>query len=238
MNYYSKNFEVDVHEVDYNGVARTSSLMRIIQTTAQQQLTDNNLSYDQLKSHGRAFVISRIRMEFTEDVRAYDKLTGVTFPCHSHGYSFLRCYQLLRGDKTIGRAVSVWALLDTDTHALVRVNDFELGLETFESLDYALSRIVMPSEMTEVGKYEVSYATLDQNKHMNNTTYPDMYSNFLDLDGKRIEEITINYLNEAPAADTLTVFRAERDGYYYFRTVRSDGKVNSEAEIRLVDIAG
>ena len=83
----------------------------------------------------------------------------------------------------------------------------------------------------------VSYGITDQNRHMNNTTYPDMYSSYLPLDGYRIESITVSYLNEAPIGELLTVERGESDGYYYFRTVREDGKVNSEAEIKLAKIA-
>ena len=56
------------------------------------------------------------------------------------------------------------------------------------------------------------------------------------MDNKRVAEITINYSSEAPEGDTLTVYRGEANGYYYFRTVRSDGKTNSEAEIRLTEI--
>ena len=78
--------------------------------------------------------------------------------------------------------------------------------------------------------------SINQNRHMNNTKYPDMYSSFLDLEGRRIEEITINYQNEAPAGDKISVYRGEADGYYYFKTVRSDGKTNTEAEIRTVFI--
>jgi hypothetical protein len=36
--------------------------------------------------------------------------------------------------------------------------------------------------------------------------------------------------------DVLTVYRCERDGVFYLRTVRSDGKVNAEAEIELAKI--
>ncbi|MBQ4070903.1 MAG: hypothetical protein IJD51_00615 [Clostridia bacterium] len=236
MEYYKKEFEVDIHDVDFNGVARTSALMRLIQSTAQSQLTEGGMSYDSLKDKKRAFVLSRIRMEFTEDIHAYERLVGISFPCHSRGYSFLRCYELLRDGGIVGRAASVWALIDTDTHALVKVNDFELGLTTFDPLDYPISRIVMPESMTLVGKYEVTYDSVDQNRHMNNTKYPDMYSNFLDLEGRRIEEITINYRNEAPAGDVLTVLRGESEGRYYFRTFRSDGRINSEAEIRTVPL--
>ena len=71
---------------------------------------------------------------------------------------------------------------------------------------------------------------------MNNTKYPDMYSNFLPLGGKMIRSITINYSNEAQIGEKLRVQRGEENGFYYFRTVRSDGKVNSEAQIELCDI--
>ena len=236
MQYYKKEIFADIHDVDLNGVARTSSLMRYIQGAAQAQLTDNGLSYDTLKEKKRAFILSKIKMEFTEPVRAYDHLCALTFPCESRGYSFLRCYGLERNGITIGRAVSVWALIDTDTHSLVKVNDFNLGLETYSPLDISLTRFSMPADIAEVGKYTVTYSVTDQNRHMNNTAYPDMYSEFLPLEKKRIEGLSISYLNEAPSGEVLTVFRGYSDGFYYFRTVRSDGKINSEAEIKLTEI--
>ena len=36
---YRMKCEVDVHDVDYNGIAKTSSIMKYIQTAAQYQLT-------------------------------------------------------------------------------------------------------------------------------------------------------------------------------------------------------
>lgn len=63
-----------------------------------------------------------------------------------------------------------------------------------------------------------------------------MFSNFLPLDGRMIKSISINYQNEAQIGDKLRVQRAEEGGFFYFRTVRSDGKVNSEAEIELCNI--
>lgn len=228
----------DIHDVDYNGVVRTSSLMKYIQSAAQTQLTLNGMSYDELKNMKRAFILSRIKMEFTEPVRAYDKLTAITYPCESRGYSFLRCYALEKDGRTIGRAVSIWALIDTETRALVKVNDFDLGLTTHEPHTLALSRFTMPAAAVEVGTYTVNYGDTDQNCHMNNTRYPDMYSNFLPLDGMRIKTISINYQNEAPRGEKLRVQRVDGiDGKtYYFRTLREDGKVNTEAEIVLEEI--
>lgn len=236
MQCYKRQIEVDEHDLDFNGVARASALMRYIQSAAQYQLAENGLSYELLKSKKRAFILSKITMEFSEEIHAFDHLNATTFPCESRGYSFLRCYTLEKNGITVGKAASIWALIDTDTHALVRVNDFDLGLDTYTPLDLSPGRIIMPSHMSRVGTYAVTYGTVDQNRHMNNTCYPDMYSTFLPMEGKRIDRITINFLNEAPMGDTLTVMCAVQDDFYFFRTVRSDGKTNTEAEIHLTDL--
>lgn len=236
MAIFKRDIEVDVHDVDFNGVAKTSSIMRYMQSTAQLQLTANGMSYEQLYGMKKAFILSKIRIEIDESVRSYDRLCATSFPCESRGYSFLRCYGIERDGVSIARAASVWALVDVDTKALVKVNDFSLGLSLHEPLGLTPERFRLPSELAEVGRYTVGYGVTDQNRHMNNTAYPDMYSSFLPIEGKRIKSITINYANEAPLGETLRVLMAHTDGKYYFRTLRDGGAINSEAEIELTDI--
>lgn len=229
---FKKDIEVDVHDVDFNGVCRASSLMKYIQAAAQMQLTENGMSYDNLKARDRAFILSRIRLEFYEPIYSYDKLVAHTFPCISRGYSFLRCYGLYKDGVTVGRAISIWALIDTKNRGLVKVSDFDLNLPTYEPWEnLALSHIKLPSSMKKVGIYTVAYSDLDQNKHINNTKYADIFANFLPLDKKRIDAMTINYMNEAKYRDTLDVYLEEVNGYFYIRTVLPDGKINAEAEI-------
>ena len=236
MNSYKIKTEVNVHDVDFNGVAKTSSILRYMQTAAQNQLTDGGMSYDELKSINRAFVLSRLKMEIDRPLRAHEPLQAITYPCESRGYSFLRCYALESEGITVARAISVWALIDTETRSLIKVNDFDLRLPTLPQNDLTLKPFRLPSALADVGGYGVHYGDVDQNRHMNNTKYPDMFSNFLPLDGKMIRSISISYQNEAQIGDKLRVQRAEENGVFYFRTLRSDGKINSEAEITLTDI--
>ncbi len=236
MNEFILPIRADIHDADYNGVCRASSLLRYVQSAAQAQLNAGGMSYDNLRAQNRAFIISRMRMEFDAPVYPYEALEAITFPCESRGYSFLRCYQLNRDGVCIGRAVSVWALIDTEKRSLVRVGDFPLGLPLLPPLDLTVSHIRMPAELSEVGCYTVSYADTDQNRHMNNTRYADMYATFLPMDGMRIRSLSISYLAEAPMGETLRVYRAMTDGVYYLRTVRADGKTNTEAEIVLEKI--
>lgn len=237
MDGFKKQIEVDVHDVDFNGVCRVSSLMKYIQSTAQMQLTENGMSYEKLQDMHRAFIISKIRLEFNSPVRAYDRLEALTFPCVSRGYSFLRCYGLYKDGEIIGRAISVWALIDTENRSLVKVNDFDLNLPLHEPWDMTISHIRMPSVMKNVGQYAVCYSDLDQNKHINNTRYADIFSNYLPLDKKRIDTITISYVNEAKYRDVLDVYVAEGENDTFFvRTVREDGKINAEAEVHITAI--
>ena len=159
---FRKNIEVNIHDVDHNGIARASALMKFIQTAAQDQLTENGMSYEQLKAMNRAFILSRIKMEFTESVHAYDRLTAVSYPCESRGYSWLRCYALEKNGKTIGRAVSIWALIDVSNHGLVKVSDFNLKLPTEAPDSLSLTRFHLPSAISVVGTYTVNYGDLDQ----------------------------------------------------------------------------
>ena len=236
MSEFIREVTVDPHDVDYNGVAKVSSVMRYMQSVAEAQLSEGGMSYDELRDRGRAFLLSRIRLEICEPLREARRLTAVTYPSESRGYSFFRCYKILADGLTVARAISAWALVDTDTKSLVRVNDFELGITPLPPIDMEIGRIRLPDTLLDVGGYGVHYGDVDRNMHMNNTKYPDMYSNFLPLKSRRIKAITVNYQNEAKIGERLRVFRAESDGLYYFRTVRGDGLVNSEAEIELCDI--
>lgn len=236
MQEYRTPLRVDIHDVDENGVCRASALMRYIQSAAQLQLAENGLSYDNMKARRRAFLLSRIRMEFYDTVRAYQPLYALTFPCESRGYSFLRCYRLLRENTVVAQAVSVWALVDTQDHSLVRVSDFPLALPTGEPLDLSLDPLRMPSALTRVGTYHVGYADTDQNGHMNNTRYPDLYADFCPMRGMRMSSVTIRYMKEAPSGQDLIVERAKEGEDYYFRTRRADGQINAEARVRLEPI--
>ena len=227
---------VDIHDVDFNGIAKTSSILRYLQSAAQSQLTENGMSYEKLKENGHAFILSKLRLEITRPIYAYTPITSISYPCDSRGFSFLRCYSLESDGEIIARAISAWALIDVNNRSLVRVNDFNLGLPTLPQNGLILTHTKMPSELIDIGGYGVHYGDVDQNMHMNNTKYPDMYSNFLPLNGRMIKSICINYSNEAVMGEKLRVQRAEVNGKYYFRTIKSNGLTNSEAEIELCDI--
>lgn len=237
MNEYRINGVIDIHDVDYNGIVRASAILRYMQSAAQLQLNDGGLSYEALRDRNRAFILSKVKLEIYEPLRAYVPYSAASYPCESRGYSFLRCYSLEHGGRTVARAASVWALVDTAEHSLVRVNDFDLGLPLLPHNELTFGLMKLPVERLEdVGYYTVSYSDTDQNRHMNNTRYPDMYASFLPMQNSMIRSVTINYTNEAPMGETVRVRRACDGETYYFRTERPDGKINTDAKIELAPL--
>ncbi len=236
MRGYKINTHVDIHDIDYNGIAKTSSVMRYMQSAAECQLSENGMSSSNLLSSSKAFIVSRFNLEVLKPITPNTPITAISYPTESRGYSFLRCYELECDGETIARAISAWALINTNTKALVKVSDFNLGLPLLPPLSLTLSRINLPSELTDIGSYGVHYGDVDRNMHMNNTKYPDMYSNFMPLKGKMIRRLAINFAAEAKIGEKLRIQRAGSDNIFYFKTIRSDGKTNSEAEIEICDI--
>ena len=237
MNAFAIKTSVDVHDVDFNGIAKTSAIMQYMQSAAQTQLTESGMSYERLRSLNKVFVISRFNMEIRAPLKAYTPLTAKSYVTESRGYTFLRCYQLEADGVAVARAVSGWALVDTKTKALVKVNDFDLGLPVLPQNSVTLSKFIIPENTADVGEWQVRYADTDQNMHMNNTKYPDLYSNFLPLKNKMISKLAINYVSEAPLGENLRVHTLQEGNRFYFRTVKSNGQINSEAEIEIADIS-
>ncbi len=232
-------YTVSMHDVDAFGVARPSSLLRLMQDAAEYQMKQSGMDAQTMLSEtGRAFLLSRARMQIYEPIYAYDVLTARSWACPSRGYSFLRNAQICRAGKVVCELSTVWAWTDVQSRRLLAVADFDASsLDTDAPLALEVPfRFGAPKDLnlSLVGEHTVSYRDVDLHRHMNNTNYPDMLCGFLPMqDGMRVLSITLFFQNEAPLDQTLKVYASHVDSTYYLRTVREDGQDNVRAEIQL-----
>ena len=238
---YAYSLVSDCHDTDAEGFLRPSAILRYMQTAANLQMHEYGPTNEELRTSGQAFVLTRLALDFIKPIGAYEALCAQSWGLDSRGFSFGRCFCLSKKDgEMLARAQSVWALLDIENKKPLPVALFNPGFGTdapFEDL-LPLRMHLPPEELfCEVGHHRVSYAETDANRHMNNTCYPDMLVNFLPLEGKRVQTMTLNFCREAPRGERLTVLMAEGEERYFFRTYREDGLVNIEAAVTLVPIA-
>lgn len=81
------------------------------------------------------------------------------------------------------------------------------------------------------GRHKVVYSDCDENLHLNNTRYAQVFCDPCSpiCAGKRATGFSINYRVEARLGTEFDVFSSETESGHYFRTVFPDGTVGTEA---------
>ncbi len=168
------------------------------------------------------------------------------------------------GSAAIGRPVAIadtrWSLVDVESRKILKVSNADFSNYWIGEHKLLVGeKFKIPKEtadsMREVGIKTVSYSDLDYNGHMNNTYYLDVLCDFipeLAAGTHRVSFVRIHYSKEAPLGDRLRVMSTEgvalsdeeRKEYpvpaekkYIFRTEKSNGELNIEAEITVTPIA-
>ena len=231
---FTETVQIYNYDVDMRGVLRPTALLAKLEEVGSHQMLAYPPSNDDLRARGMSFILSRAVLRIYTELREGDTATAETFATDSRGLSFNRCYRLLQDGKAAAEVYTVWALLNFKEQRLVRVGEIgEVGGEPDPAftLDIPL-RVRMPAadEYTEVAKRAVYYSDTDMNGHMNNTKYLSMLCDFVpDIEKKTLRGMNISYVAEAPLGEQLTVLRKADGDTCYFKTVRSDGKINCEA---------
>lgn len=232
---WSDEYRVLYHDLNSNELVGISRIFKFLQETATSQMRAQRPSYNELLNQNKAFLLSGIRVNVYEPLTYNEKITVSTWACNPRGFTFPRCYSIMRGDDIICEASSTWALVDTHDKKLIKASDVELNYSIDEPLELdSPIRFRIPSElqMSLVGEYTIRYTDTDINMHMNNTNYPDMLFNALPTpESKFVRSIAISYQNEAKIGDYLKLYMGKTDGKYYMRSIHEDGKINVEAEI-------
>lgn len=235
---YTEKYKTMWHDTDASRKVRPSELLVYMQETANRQFVSVGRDLDgERDSDGVGFILSKIALDFNMPLYAYEDIEVETFTCDSRGFSFNRGFRILRGGEEVARAASVWALVDVKEGKLIKVNDYSVGFEN-EPIPVTESpmRIKMPpvESFASVGKRTIVYSDIDYNMHMNNTRYPNMLCDFMEIaDVERICGMTLSYLHEAALGDTLEVLCAKTEENYFFKTLGKDGKICLEAMVRL-----
>ena len=234
---YTCYFDVNSHDEDYMGAIRPSAVLKYMQECANLQLYTTGCSYKDLYDSGKAFILSRINASIYTDLHPHEKVRAESWLSDCHGVVFNRLYKLYRGDDLVAEAASVWGLIGVTDKKIHRVTEIDTSLHSdCDTVDIDIPRRTVRRDLDYAlcGERTVYYADCDMNGHMNNTVYADMLFSFApEIKQKkncRVVSLNISYLSEAPLGEELKIYTAETDGIRCFRTVKSNGQVNAEAE--------
>lgn len=240
---WTEEYRIGSHDVDFNGAARASNLLRYHQETAHRQLEGIGPKEETLRAQKRAFLLSRLSMRFYTPLYEGDGIEVQTWGCDSRGASFFRCGQIRSEGRLAAEIVSSWALMDFGQGRLVRVSDALPGFPTDDFLEIGVPvkfRIPPEIQLAPAGEYKVGYGVTDRNRHMNNTFYPDLLCDCYPggMEDKQVLTFSINYIKEAPLGMAVKIYVSAPDetGTSYYRTVREDGQTGIEAFLQVGDL--
>lgn len=241
MPKFSTPFQVNSHDTDKNGNLYPSAALRYLHEAANLQFEETHPTLDELRyEEKKAFLLSRASMELIRPIKAFENVVATTWAGGGKAASFYRCGELTIGGETVGKLVSLWALIDLETGRLCRVRDVSLPVESIEEYPLEIpAHIRFPKELVleEMGKRRIYNSDIDINGHMNNTHYPDMLADFIPgIEHSVVTSFSIGYLHEAKLGTELTLYHGKEGTRHYVRSVLPDGTVNAEGIFDLEDL--
>lgn len=210
---YTIKATVESYDVQPNGNIKISSLLKLFQKAAGDELLSTPFNSFALAEKNIAFVITKMTLKMLCDVKIYDELEITTYPRKIRGVSYPRDFIVKCNGKNVVLANSVWVLIDLEKRHVIRPTAIsELGeISTSEQDTFVLEdirRILKPQEMPHLCSRRVEYSYLDMNNHLNNTFYSDFIFDSITCDAPSSDTgmyLQINYKNEARYGNTINI---------------------------------
>ena len=227
---YAEDFLIRQSCADMGGTWRPSAVLEAMQETAATHCEHLGLGRKELDARGVAWVLSRTHVELDRLPAIGARVNVETYPLPLKHMFFPRV-NTFRGETgaVIGRAASLWVLIDLETRRIVQ-DDYVLSrLPDNSDLD---APAVLPATVRplpgEAREFELTaqYTEYDMNGHVNNARYLDWCCNALGLEALReraIRAFDVNYDAEVRPGTILTA-SLTRVGDRFAFTGTAEGK--------------
>lgn len=205
---------IETYEVQPNGNVRPSTLFKLFQKAAGDDIDKTGMTYDVLADNGIAFVQTKLILKYFDNIKVYDNIEITTHARENRGVAFIRDYAVYSCGKLVAYATSFWVLIDINSRRLCRPSVLDslgsIPTDTDDLYELEDKRIKFDaSHLKRTDVREVYYSHIDRNKHMNNTFYPDVLYDYLPDEYKDYDigkTITICYNAEIMCGEKFEVY--------------------------------
>ncbi|MDD8049391.1 MAG: thioesterase [Thomasclavelia sp.] len=213
-----KDIEILYEDVDYNGLYKMSNLFTALSSIATTNSFDIEFySKDLLDKYG--FVLTKQTLVLNEPIKFTDEISIITRAYKCKTVQAFRTYEIYKGDKHIGGAYSIWALLDLQKRSVAKLSAIgadQLKIESYEPSVTKFKKIT-EIEVELIEKRTVRISDIDTNQHMNNARYVEWSNDlFKELNTKYyVSELSVHFLHELSYKDEVDLYLGVQDNYFY-----------------------
>jgi medium-chain acyl-[acyl-carrier-protein] hydrolase len=217
MRRYSGRFPVHSYAIDAFGTLALPALAGYLQEVAGQHAVELGVGIDALLARGLTWVLARERIEVLAPARLGDELEIATWPSGIERLLVSREFSVARGGDEVARASTAWLVLEVATRRPVRPAEvLDPALRPrLESLAPLAGRLPAPGGDAAERRFDVRYADIDMNRHVNNTSYlawalesvsPERWAS------SRATAVEAHFLAEAVFGDGIVARTEEQEG--------------------------
>ena len=215
MKTYTETFKLLTRDCDLTAAWRPGAVLLAMQEAGAAHSEQIGAGRNALALQNLAWVLTRIEVEMDRYPKAGETVTLETFPAPVRRWFFPRYFMVRDGSGTeIGRAASLWVLLDLTTRRMVQPGAVAALMPDNSDLPAPLGLPGSVSEISgtlEEARFLPRYTDLDPNRHVNNTRYVDWACDALGVETMAAYELanfTVNYNMEIrPGQEIRTELR-------------------------------
>ena len=196
---YQQDFQIYSYQTDVMNQWRPSAILEVMQEMAGAHAELLGIGRNALLNRNLVWVLTRMEVEMDRYPVSHETVTVETFPMPVRRWFFPRYYVMRdAAGLEIGRAGSLWVLLDFTSRRMSRPDDVARCLPDNSDM---IAPLGLPAPVTEVsGTLETAtrlpvYTDLDCNQHVNNTRYMDWCCNALGVDAMKTHCLSRFMLN-------------------------------------------
>ena len=240
MKTYSEKMRLQIRDCDLNAAWRPGALQQALQEISGAHSLLLGAGRDSLLDMGVVWILTRIEVRMDRYPKVDENIELETFPTPCRRWFFPRWYRI-RDDqgKEIGRAGSLWALLDLHERKMIQPGKVAALMPDNRDLPAPLG---LPATVTQVSgtlsaaEYMPRYSDIDLNGHVNNTRYVDWACDALGIDAMRDYELAhfaVNYNQEIRPGETVhTELRRMGNVFSFSGTVDGRNHFDLGGELR------
>ena len=175
-NKYYQETAIPCYDADASFHLKPAAFMDLAQELAYWAAGELGFGFDNLQTHGTAWVLSRMHIRFIDMPLWRDRVRLITWHKGLEGLFFLRDFRMEdeTGKERIA-CTSSWLVVDAQTHRLMRSDRLENMVQPHtqspdNAIEVSCPKVQLPRgiEAEKVGEHRVSYSDLDILGHTNN----------------------------------------------------------------------
>ena len=224
---HRETFILNTAMCDLNSAWRPGAMMTSMQETAAAHCQELGVGRLDLLKQNIVWIITRMEVEMSRYPMLGERVTVETFPTPARRWFLPRWFRVLDGEGAeIGRAGSLWALMDLGTRRMASPDTVVAHMPDNRDMTPPMGMPGTPPLLDaepQIESFMPQYTDLDANGHVNNTRYIDWCCNAMGIDRMRantLRRFTVNYdLEIRPGSEVRTELRIADGQFSYMGSV-------------------